>query len=44
MFGDVVMGVDHDKFEQQLEEVKEQKGVEQDTGLGAEDLKKCGAI
>jgi len=40
MFGDVVMGVEHHKFEEQLEEIKKQKGVEADTELDAEDLKK----
>ncbi len=40
MFGDVVMGVKHSKFESVLESVKESKGVEVDTDLDAEDLKK----
>ncbi len=40
MFGDVVMGVEHDKFEEQLEEVKKTKGVELDTDLNIDDLKK----
>jgi pyruvate,orthophosphate dikinase len=39
MFGDVVMGVEHKFFEQQLEKIKETKGVEYDTELTAEDLK-----
>jgi pyruvate,orthophosphate dikinase len=39
MFGDVVMGVEHAKFEEILEEVKETKGIEFDTDLTAEDLK-----
>ena len=39
MFGDVVMGIDHTKFEEILEKVKETKGAEFDTGLTAEDLK-----
>ena len=40
MFSDVVMGVDHSKFEKILEKVKETKGVEYDTELETEDLKK----
>ncbi|MBW2983843.1 pyruvate, phosphate dikinase [Candidatus Woesearchaeota archaeon] len=40
MFGDVVMGVEHEKFEHALSKAKETKGVEYDTGLDAEDLKK----
>ncbi len=40
MFGDVVMGVEHDKFEQALQSVKDDKGVELDTELDAVDLKK----
>ena len=40
MFGDVVMEVDHDKFEEQLEEIKKEKGVEADTELDVNDLKK----
>jgi pyruvate,orthophosphate dikinase len=39
MFGDVVMGVDHENFENELEKVKQKKGVEQDTELDADDLK-----
>src|SRR3954462_5885120 len=39
MFGDVVMGVDHEHFEHELSEVKRAKGVENDTDLSAEDLK-----
>ncbi len=39
MFGDVVMDVKHAKFEEILDRVKEEKGVEDDTGLDAEDLK-----
>jgi len=39
MFGDVVMGVEHAKFEEILEEAKKTKGVEYDTDLTAEDLK-----
>ncbi len=40
MFGDVVMGVEHDKFEHALQSVKDEKGVELDTELDADDLKK----
>ena len=39
MFADVVMGVDHAKFEEILEKIKETKGVEYDTELETEDLK-----
>jgi pyruvate,orthophosphate dikinase len=39
MFGDVVMGVDHEHFEHQLSEVKRNKGVQLDTDLSADDLK-----
>ena len=39
MFGDVVMGVEHDHFEHALQEVKDKKGVKLDTELGAADLK-----
>jgi len=39
MFGDVVLGVDHDKFEEALESLKEKRGVKLDTELKAEDLK-----
>jgi len=40
MFGDVVMNVPHDSFEEVLESVKKEKGVELDTNLDIEDLKK----
>jgi pyruvate,orthophosphate dikinase len=39
MFGDVVMGVDHEHFEHELSDVKRGKGVENDTDLDADDLK-----
>jgi pyruvate,orthophosphate dikinase len=39
MFGDVVMGVDHEHFEHELTEVKKKKGVELDTDLDGNDLK-----
>ncbi|MFH1316277.1 MAG: pyruvate, phosphate dikinase, partial [Candidatus Woesearchaeota archaeon] len=40
MFGDVVMEVEHSKFEKVLEKVKIDKGVKLDTDLDVEDLKK----
>ena len=39
MYGDVAMGVDHDKFEAILEEVKEKAGVSSDQELSVENLK-----
>jgi len=39
MFGNVVDGIEHEKFEHILEEVKEAKGVKEDTELDVEDLK-----
>jgi pyruvate,orthophosphate dikinase len=39
MFGDVVMEVDHDLFEEAIEKIKAAKGVKLDTELSAEDLK-----
>ncbi|MBI5152113.1 pyruvate, phosphate dikinase [Candidatus Peregrinibacteria bacterium] len=39
MFGDVVLGVDHEHFETEIEKIKREKGVKLDTELGAEDLK-----
>ncbi len=39
MFGDVVLGVDHDKFEEILHAKKEKKKVKLDTELNADDLK-----
>ena len=38
MFGDVVLGVEHDAFEGLLEAKKAAKGVELDTDLDANDL------
>ncbi len=40
MFGSIVMGIDRQKFESTLEEIKKEKGVELDTDLSAEDLKR----
>ena len=39
MYGDVAMGVDHDKFEAILEEVKEKAGAKSDQELSVENLK-----
>jgi pyruvate,orthophosphate dikinase len=38
MYGDVVMGVEHDKFEEVLSSVKKRNGFEMDTQLTAKDL------
>ncbi len=40
MYSDVVLGVDHALFEQILDDEKDAKGVELDTDLDAEDLKR----
>jgi len=40
MFGNVVMGVEHEKFEEILSEVKKDVGAELDTQLNTQDLKK----
>ena len=40
MFGNVVLEVEHHKFESILEKIKETKGVEYDSQLDAQDLKK----
>jgi pyruvate,orthophosphate dikinase len=40
MYGDVVLELDHYAFEDALEIAKEDKGVTQDTGLDADDLRK----
>ena len=39
MFGDVVMYVEHDKFEEALQKKKDEKGAKFDTDLSAQDLK-----
>ncbi len=39
MYGDVVLGVEHDAFEELLSARKEAKGVEADTALDADDLR-----
>jgi pyruvate,orthophosphate dikinase len=38
MYGDVVLGVDHDLFEEALAEAKRERGVSNDTELSADDL------
>ncbi len=38
MYGDVVLGVDHYRFEDQLEDLKGQSGYQLDTELAADDL------
>jgi len=40
MFGNVVMGLDRQKFEECLEKVKEEEGVEEDTAVGAEAMRR----
>ena len=40
MYSDVVLGVEHSTFEEILDEEKDAKGVELDTDLDAEDLKR----
>ncbi len=39
MYGDVVLGVDHDGFEERLSAMRAARGVASDTELGAEDLR-----
>lgn len=39
MFGNVVMGIPHEEFEDALENLKSDKGVEEDTELTTKDLK-----
>jgi pyruvate, orthophosphate dikinase len=39
MFGNVVMDIPHERFEEKLEHMKEAKGVKNDTDLTASDLK-----
>lgn len=38
MYGDVAMGVDHDKFEAIIDEVKSHRGIKEDTDLTTEEL------
>ncbi len=40
MYGDVVLGVPHDRFEQRLDAAKEDRGVENDTELTGADLRR----
>ena len=44
MFADVVMGFPKSSFERKFDDIKEEKGVEFDTDLTAEDLKEVVAI
>ena len=44
MYSNVVLGVEHSLFEEILDTEKESKGVELDTELGAEDLKKIATL
>jgi len=39
MFGDVVMNIPHDKFEETLEDLKKRKGADEDTDLDTQSLK-----
>ncbi|MFA5947438.1 MAG: pyruvate, phosphate dikinase [Candidatus Gracilibacteria bacterium] len=40
MFGNVVLGVEHNLFEEAIDRIKEDKGVKMDTELTSEDLKR----
>lgn len=40
MYGNVVMGIEHSKFEEELEKVKKSKNIQNDVDLTVEDLKK----
>ena len=42
MLGDVVLGIPHSAFEARLDELKESRGVVNDTDLGADDLGEAG--
>jgi len=44
MYSDVVLGVDHAAFEEILDDEKDQKGIELDTELDAEDLKRIAGL
>ncbi len=44
MFGNVVMGIDGEKFEEEISKMKKDRGVSKDTDLTAEDLKKLVSI
>ena len=43
MFGDVVHGIPSERFESALRRAREEKGVEEDTGLDADDLRELTA-
>jgi pyruvate,orthophosphate dikinase len=43
MFGDVVMDIDNDRFEELIEKTKDDRGVEQDTDLDVEALRELTA-
>jgi pyruvate,orthophosphate dikinase len=43
MYGDVVMGVEHENFENIIQKTKDKKGVEQDADLTADDWKDIGS-
>ena len=44
MYGDVVLGVEHHLFEEILGDLKDEKGVDLDTELGADDWKKVAKL
>ncbi|HEX4027710.1 MAG TPA: pyruvate, phosphate dikinase [Rhizomicrobium sp.] len=44
MYSDVVLGMDHAAFEEILDDEKDSKGVELDTELGADDLKRIARL
>jgi pyruvate,orthophosphate dikinase len=44
MYSDVVLGVDHAMFEEILDEEKDSKGIELDTELDADDLKRIAGL
>lgn len=39
MFGDVALGIEHKKFEKEIEAIKEKRGIELDTEMTVDDLK-----
>ncbi len=39
MFGDVALGIEHAKFEREIEAIKEKRGIKLDTEMNVEDLK-----
>ena len=44
MFGNVVLGIDHEHFEEQMDAMKNARGVTQDTDLTADDLKELAGL